>query len=364
MKLKGEDLEGVFPGVDFLRRLSLGEDVDVQGKTIAVIGGGFTAADAARSAIRLGARSFIVYRRGQEEMPMDDEEKEGLFEENIPVYYLQAPIEIMSDDGKKVARMKCIKMKLVEPEGGKGGRKVPIAIGNSEFELKADIVIPAVAQAPDASMLPDNFEIHVDDFTTTEKGVFAAGDFHLGTTTNVIEVIGQAHKVSVEMLKYLGLKPKLPTLPEKEERLEDSPWYHDDPDKLTREKSYGGWLSVSKTGFSEVEDGMTRELAEYEASRCLQCDYFVSIDKENCHRCGRCIESCPQKALVMIHTDSSPHQEGAWFSDGRWQSDKTSEVATRDELCIQCGTCSRACPHQNITFVCGGSREREVAKAE
>src|SRR3989304_9108300 len=114
-------------------------------------------------------------------------------------------------------------------------------------------------------------------------------------TTNVIEVIAQAHEVSLEILRFLGQETKLPDPPKRLRRIEQSPWYSDDPEKLHREKVYGGWLISLKDGFREVEEGMSCELAVYEASRCLQCDFFVDINKDTCHRCGRCVESCPQE---------------------------------------------------------------------
>jgi len=354
MKVKGEELEGVFPGIVFLRRLSLGEPVDVRGKSVAVIGGGFTAADAARSAIRMGAKAFILYRRGKEEMPMDELEQVALLKEGIPVYYLVAPIEIIGQDGKKVAKLKCVRMELREEEGAKsqkGGRRAPVPVQDSEFEINADIVIPAVAQEPDLTIFPMNFNFITgrQGYSTSVEGVFAAGDFLAGTT-NVIEVIAQAHEASIEILKFLGQEPKLPSLPPKTRRLDNSPWYSEDPEKLRREKVYGGWLGPSVKRFQEVEDGMSRELAVYEATRCLQCDYFVDIDKASCYRCGRCVESCPQKAMELVFQETAAGQQGAWFSNGKWYTED-SGVYTKPELCIQCGTCLRACPNQNISFV-------------
>ncbi|MFQ5862746.1 MAG: FAD-dependent oxidoreductase [Candidatus Brocadiales bacterium] len=358
MKVKGEHLEGVFPGITFLRRLSLGEAVEVKGKTIAVIGGGFTAADAARSALRLGAKTFILYRRGKEEMPIDDLEQVALLKEDIPTYYLTSPVEIISHDSRKVARLKCVKMELREPEetkSRKDRRRVPVPISGSEFEIRADIVIPAVAQEPDLSIFPENFKINPKDYTTGMEGVFAGGDFLTGTTTDVIKVIGQAHDVSREILKFLGQEHRLPGVPLKLKRIDHAPWYHEDPEKLHREKVYGGWLGIHKRGFQEVEEGMNWELAAYEASRCLQCDFFAEIDKgEACHRCGRCVESCYQGALELVYKELPPGHPGAWFNNGHWQTDETSEVVNNPELCVQCGVCLRACPNQCISFVSYG----------
>ncbi|MFN3467000.1 MAG: FAD-dependent oxidoreductase, partial [Candidatus Brocadiales bacterium] len=351
MKVKGEDLEGVFPGIVFLRKLSLGQPVDVRGKQVAVIGGGFTAADVARSAMRLGARVFILYRRGREEMPMDELEQIALQKEGIPVYYLVAPIEIISQDGKRVARLNCVRMELQADPKSEGGRRVPVPVRGSEFEVNADIVVPAIAQEPDLAIFPMELNIvtNPNGYTTNIEGVFAAGDF-LSGTTDVIKVIAQAHEASIEILKFLGQEPKLPSLPPQPRKLDNSPWYFEDPEKLRREKIYGGWMDPYGERFREVEDCMSKELAIYEATRCLQCDYLVSIDKASCHRCGRCVESCPQKALELVFQETTEGQPGAWFSNGRWYTED-SGVYTKPELCIQCGTCLRACPHQNISFV-------------
>lgn len=353
LKIKGEDLKGVFPGIVFLRKLSMGEPVDVCGKSVAIIGGGFTAADAARSALRLGAKVFILYRRGKEEMPMDELEQIALIKENIPVYCLSSPIEIISRDGKRVARLKCVKMELKETgvsPSQEGRRQMPLPIEGSAFEIDADMVIPAVAQEPDLSIFPKDFFSNIKGYRTGVEGVFAGGDFLVGTT-NVIEVIAQAHEASLEILRFFGQEPKLSDTPKSLRRIEQSPWYSDDPEKLHREKVYGGWLISLKDGFREVEEGMSSELAAYEASRCLQCDFFVDINKDTCHRCGRCVESCPQEALELAYQEAIPGKPGTWFSNGKWYTDEASEVLKNPELCTQCGTCLRACPHQNISFV-------------
>lgn len=328
--------------------------MEVRGKTVAVIGGGFTAADVARSALRLGPRSFILYRRGKDEMPLDELEQLALLKEDIPGYYLIAPIEIVSHDGRRVAKLRCVKMKLIEPEGAKSRkdrRRIPVAIAGSEHDIVADIVIPAIAQEPDISIFPENFKINPNNCRTSMDGVFAGGDFLTGTTTNVIEVIGRAHEVSIEILRFLGQEPEPPHAPREPKRINHSPWYLEDPERLCREKVYGGWLSISKRGFQEVEEGMDLETAAYEASRCLQCDFFIETDEETCHRCGRCVESCSQKARTIIRKDVYPCQSMAWFSNGHWQTDDTSEVVSKPELCTQCGTCLRACPNQSISFV-------------
>lgn len=118
--IQGEELEGVIPGIAFLRKINLGEPVDVKGKWVAIIGGGFTAADAARSALRLGAKPFILYRRGRDEMPMDESEQTALLKEGVLVYYQVAPVEVISQDGKAVTKLRCIKMDLKEAEGAEG----------------------------------------------------------------------------------------------------------------------------------------------------------------------------------------------------------------------------------------------------
>ena len=355
MKVKGEFLEGIIPGVTFLRRLNLGKAVEVKGKTIAVIGGGFTAADAARSAARLGAKPVVLYRRGKEEMPMDELEQLAMVKEHIPIHYLVAPVEMISRDGKKVAKLKCVKMKLVEPDKRrslKDRRRVPVPLEGSEFEIEADIVIPAVAQEPDLSIFPGYFKIKPSDYSTSIEGVFAGGDFLTGTTTHVIEVIGKAHEVSHEILGFLGQEPELPSQPQELKQTDRSPWYFEDPERLHRKKVYGGWMDTLKGSFQEVEEGMDRELAIHEATRCLQCDFSIQTrTDERCFRCGRCVESCLQGALEIVRKEPLHGQRGVWFNDGHWQTDETSRVVHNPELCVQCGICTLVCPSESLSFM-------------
>lgn len=353
MEIEGEQLEGIFSGIDFLRKLVLGEDMDVKGKAVAVVGGGFTAADAARCALRHGAKPYVVYRRGREEMPMDEEEKEALDKENIPVHYLTAPVEVLSNDGKKAAKLRCVKMELKEVAAGGSQtdrRRRPVPIPNSEFEIEADIVIPAIAQKTDHSIFPDDFKFNTDDFSTSMEGVFVGGDFLYSATTDVIKVIGQAHEASIRILKFLDQKPKSPDIPQKKSR-SCSPWCLEDTQKLSREKVYGGWLEPSMEAYEETEEGTSRELAAYESSRCLQCDFYIVLKNDvTCHRCENCVMSCPQGALKMERKEVTRDHPGAWFNKGHWQTDESAKVQIDPEICIQCGACVQVCPNKCISF--------------
>jgi NADPH-dependent glutamate synthase beta subunit-like oxidoreductase len=198
--LEGEELEGVVSGIDFLRKVNLGQAINI-GRRVAVVGGGnvamdtvrtalrladdhVTAMDAVRTASRLGAKkAFILYRRSREEMPASDVEIEEAVEEGIEVHYQVAPVMILGDNGR-VRALECIKMELGEPD--EGGRRRPIPIKGSEFVLEADTVISAIGQVADLSFITadDNISVtpagtvSVEQTTlaTTQAGVFAGGD--------------------------------------------------------------------------------------------------------------------------------------------------------------------------------------------
>ena len=148
LNVHGEEARGVFPGVDFLRRVNLGEKIEV-GEKVAVIGGGNVAIDAARMALRLGAKEVsIVYRRTRDEMPANDEEIEEAEHEKIKLLYLIAPTRIVTENGK-VKGLECQRMELGDFDAG--GRRRPVPVKGSEFVMEVDTVIPAIGYMPDLS---------------------------------------------------------------------------------------------------------------------------------------------------------------------------------------------------------------------
>ncbi len=182
-RVRGEDTEGVVPGVDFLREHNLGKKVWV-GERVGIIGGGNVAMDAARVSLRLGAKEVtILYRRSRAEMPASDEEIIAAEQEGIKFEFLVAPSEIVAKDGK-VAGLKCTRMKLGEPDDS--GRRRPIPIEGSEFVADMDMMIPAIGQRADLSFLPDDGQIKLTEWNTIiideetgatgKQGVFSGGD--------------------------------------------------------------------------------------------------------------------------------------------------------------------------------------------
>jgi NADH-quinone oxidoreductase subunit F len=272
LRIEGEDSPEVMEGVSFLREINIGNKVRV-GDRIAVIGGGNVAIDAARSALRLGAKEVtIIYRRTRDGMPASKEEIEEALLEGVKIEFLAAPIRIERRNGE--VELTCIRMELGAVD--ESGRRRPVPIEGNEFSLPFDTVIAAIGQVPEA---PEKFglplergnTIRVDDdsLATTREGVFAGGDAVTGPAT-VIEAIAAGRQAAVSIDKYLGgsgiideaLAPpeEIETLPE----LEEGEKHRISIPTLT--------LSERLCSFAEVELGLGEEMAIEEAKRCLRCD--------------------------------------------------------------------------------------------
>lgn len=223
MNIPGEELAGVWKSTDYLVRANVKEAYRPEdkkvvpdiGKRVAIIGGGDTAVDCARSSIRLGAEEVtIVYRRTEAEMPGNKSERYICVEEGTQINYLQAPVEYIGDGNGRVKAMKVIKMELGEPDAS--GRRRPVTIEGSEFIQEVDTVVLAVGYWPDPllgdkteNLATHNWGLILADETigaTTREGVFAAGDNVHGPDL-VITAIASAHKAAASMAAYLEGKP-------------------------------------------------------------------------------------------------------------------------------------------------------------
>ena len=208
----GEDLSGVYGGVDFLRKVNLGKKPRI-GKKCAVIGGGNVAMDVCRTAIRLGAKdTYIIYRRSQAEMPADAEEVAEAMEEGVQFRFLSAPAEILGENGK-VKALKVEIMELGEPD--ESGRRSPVVKEGSDFEIPCDVVIMALGTSPNPLLrkaTPDleysdrgGIVVQDDTVTTMKDGVFAGGDAVTGAAT-VIKAMGAGKKAAAAIDAYIRSK--------------------------------------------------------------------------------------------------------------------------------------------------------------
>jgi heterodisulfide reductase subunit A-like polyferredoxin len=291
MGVEGEDMEGVIPGVEFLRDVSLGNPTKL-GEKVAVIGGGNVAIDAVRTAVRMGAKdAFILYRRSRDEMPANLEEIEETEEEGIDIRYLVAPNKIIGENGK-VTGIECIKMELSEPD--ESGRRRPVRIEGSEFTLDVDTIIPAIGQSPDLSFLGDGeikadkrsrIETHELTLETNVPGVFAGGDVVLGPAT-VIQAIAAGKQAAISIDRYLqgddmaaGREPDFQAVDVPIEGYKKQP--RQKPPMVSAEER--------KTDFREVTLSLSEEQAQAEASRCVSCGL--------CCECYQCVAACQANAI-------------------------------------------------------------------
>ncbi len=269
----GEELTGVYHGLDFLRDVNLGKPVAV-GNNVVVIGGGSTAFDAARTAKRLGAEKVtVVYRRLLEDMPADPREIEEAQEEGIEIRQLMAPVAFVGK--KSVSGVRCMRMELAGFD--ESGRRKPRAVEGLEFVISADMVIPAISQHSDLPF------ISRDDVTVTKwgtlvvdpetmmtdiRGVFAGGDVVRGPDT-VIQAIADGKKTAQAVDRYLGGNGNLNT----GESI-DIPSAADEKDAMEHERFSMRFRDAEARAknFQEVVVGFHRLNAIAEAMRCLRCD--------------------------------------------------------------------------------------------
>ncbi len=270
----GEDLPGVVHGLDFLRKVNLGEDVKVAGR-VAVIGGGNTAIDAARTALRLGAdKVTIIYRRTIEDMPADNREIQDCLDEGIEILELTAPV---SFNGKsRVDSVRCVKMEVQGYDAS--GRKKAVPVAGSETDIPIDIVIAAVSQSSDLPFVkPEDVRLtRWGTFVTDKKtmmtsidGLFAGGDVARGSDV-AITAIADGKKAASSIDRFLGGNGEL----DKGGPI-DIPQYDDDDDeRLGHARFPMDELepAARSHSFDEVVTGYHRLNAIAEAMRCLHCD--------------------------------------------------------------------------------------------
>jgi formate dehydrogenase major subunit len=362
--IPGEDLNGVIHGVTFMRMVNLKEDLRI-GERVAVVGGGNTAMDTARSSLRLGAKEvFILYRRTKDEMPVDRRELEQVEEEGIRIHFLTSPIAVLSKDGIHISGVRCIRNRPGEPD--KDGRRRPIPIEGSEFEIPIDLLIPAVSQSPDISFLPeeigleisrwDRLAVNPETFETNVQGIFAGGDFITGPR-DVIRVIADGRRAALSIHRCLsgedcpGSPPRFTTVEE----------VRVDPnlEKIPRQKVDTVSIEERKVLEREVELGFSKGSALKEAARCLQCHLFTIFDRTKCILCGGCVDICPKFCFRMAKLDEIQGDEklSKWVesiygvSRAEAEERNLATVIFKDETrCIQCGLCVKRCPTGTITM--------------
>ena len=296
LDVPGEDLQGVVHGVDYLKRINLGEKVSL-GNRVAVIGGGNVAMDAVRTAVRTGSKEvFILYRRSRAEMPACPEEIEEALEEGIKMEFLVAPVRILGEDGK-VTGIECIRMELGEPDAS--GRRRPVPIKGSEFTIACDTIVPAIGQAADLAFVPkesgiainkwNTFDVDPVTFATNVPGVFAGGDVVTGPAT-IVKAVFAGKEAAVSIDRYLKGEEVAAG------RAKD--WKKDLADKADVSKvaktrpgqAIRSWNRKSgRADFREVGLGLTEEEAVREANRCLACGI--------CSECYQCVEACIAGAI-------------------------------------------------------------------
>ena len=320
----------VVQGIEFLDHVYR-DTVRVDGENIIVIGGGNTAMDAARSALRLGAASVrIVYRRTRDEMPAIKEEIDETLEEGVTIDYLTQPIQLIEEPGDgrhRYYRLRCVRMELGEPD--ESGRRSPVEIEDSGFELDCNLVILALGQSPDISVFPEGTEVREGTqlLGLLEKLVFAVGDLATREGT-VAAAIGSGRRSAVHI--HGVLSGEHVTITQHAEAKRDVDEWHDEVIRADAMKLHlferqavaeGESLDPidRRSTFDEVHLGL--EDAK-EATRCLSCGvcnecdlcitycpegvlkrvgHSLEFDYGYCKGCGMCVAECPRNVIFMSH---------------------------------------------------------------
>ena len=329
----GEDADGVIGGIDFLRKVVRNEPIDF-GEKVAIVGGGNTAMDACRTAVRLGAKEvYNIYRRTKDEMPADLIEIEEAEEEGVIFKNLTNPLEILTDENGHVKQVHLQCMELGEPDAS--GRRRPVPIEGKTETIDIDTMILAIGQAVDASVFDvdktrkNAIAYDPDTFMTSIPGVFAGGDCGNDKISIAVEAIADARKAADVIDSYLNgeaIKYEKPFFVERDDVDEKT---FEDREKLCREKADQLNAEQRKDNFSEVVfGGLTEEQAIAEASRCLECgchDFYECKLIEFANQYGVKSDRFAGDKLLTEFEDDHPF------------------IVRDPNKCILCGLCVRVC---------------------
>jgi formate dehydrogenase major subunit len=377
-----EKTEGVIGGVDFLREMQASMPPKIYG-IVVVVGGGNTAIDAARTSLRIGAgKVVILYRRTMKEMPALQMEIDAAAEEGIEMIFLSAPLSIVSKNGR-IGALRCVRMELGEPDAS--GRRSPVPIKGSDYDLPCDFVISAIGQDIDLATIDKDsglattrqkaIKVDKTSFATSKPGVFAGGDGVTGPA-KAIDAIAHGRAAALAIDKYIQTgstgngvrefvshKEAFGEIPEKE-------FLH-----VRRvEKERMAELPVEERIRSqvEVEVGFTEGQVFNETGRCLECGclaYFdcelrkyatdfavdigkftgdtkkynldathplITLDPNKCINCGRCVRTCAEILKISAL--------GFVYRGFRSVVKPSMEKPLLKTTCISCGNCIAACP--------------------
>ena len=394
---EGEDADGVFSGIDFLRNMEMtGQRYDFKNKKVIVVGGGNTAMDCCRSALRCGSTDVkVVYRRTEKEMPANPIEIHESKLEGVEYLLLHNPVRVNKDENGKLKSVTLLKMALGEPDAS--GRRRPVPVENSEFELEVDYILAAIGQKTDINFLNDvnsaveqgelkankwgDIDADTKTLQTGVNNIFAAGDGVTGPAT-LIEAIAQAKIASFSCHQYLSgqeLKPEKKVFISKKDNFKEQ----QKEDYLGRyQKQLRKEMPVldasDRVNYKEVELGYeNEEIAQSETSRCLECgcseffdcrlqeyatiyevnqkefsgefkDYntdfshhLIEIDNNKCILCAKCVRVCTEvvgaNALGLVQRGFDTFVAPSMMK------------SLSETNCESCGMCISICPTGAIT---------------
>lgn len=340
MRTPGEELDGIYGGIDFLRAVALKQEINI-GDKVVICGGGNTAMDACRTAVRLGAKEvYCVYRRTRNEMPAEDIEITEAEEEGVQFKFLTNPISFNGKDGK-VKSVTLQLMELGEPDAS--GRRRPVAIEGKTEELDVDSVIVAIGQKlvnEDVNELKltdrGNIEADIDTFKTNIEGVFAIGDATNRGASIAIEAIGEANRCALSIDAYLNgedIETRVPYISRRDEELID----FQSKEKCPARKPKVLSAAERKNNFDEVCLGYMEEDAKAEASRCLEC---------GCKEYYKC-----KLLSVAQRYDIHPERFKGEMPQ-KYTADSNEFIERNSAKCILCGLCVRSCKEvMNISAI-------------